>query len=616
MIRHRSIEATTQPERRPLKIFTSDPMLGNAIGNITTIQVPNEGLKPGPVGSRLAVVDFDGTNDCYYRPVDLDERSILMQGGLDPSESDPRFHQQMVYAVGMKVIENFERALGRRIYFNHERLRLFPHAFFGANAFYDSKRNAIFFGYFSADGKNPGPNLPGQTVFTCLSHDIISHEMTHAIVDRLRPFFKEPSNRDVRAFHEGFSDIVAIFQHFSFQELLRDRIQKARGDIRSPGLLVELAQQFGFSTGKGQALRSAMDAVSKRTKATDAKDASSPIQTASLYKKATESHERGSILVAAVFEAFFTVYQKRIEDLIRISTGGSGKLPEGDLHPDLVNRISLEASRTAQSILNMCIRAFGYLPPVDVTFGDYLRALVTADREYSLDDDVGQRTAMIEGFRCRGVYPESVRSLAEESLAWPRTEGLDKFPSGLLFQNLDMLEPITFSRTQAVDDALGRERVVNMLEAQTKRYELLHKYAARNAEQLDLNPDLHIWVRGFHPSFRVGRQGQLLIEIVAQFIQTDSSTDSRFGGCPFRGGTTVIASADGKVKYVISKPIPSKKLAKAKQNEGWQRLEKQASFIEQCDLADPWIPWSDSGYWARRRNPESGFRAIHQGVLK
>ena len=33
-----------------------------------------------------------------------------MRGGLDADESDPRFHQQMVYGVAMKTVELFERA--------------------------------------------------------------------------------------------------------------------------------------------------------------------------------------------------------------------------------------------------------------------------------------------------------------------------------------------------------------------------------------------------------------------------------------------------------------------------------------------------------------------------
>ena len=72
--------------------------------------------------------------------------------------------------------------------------------------------------------------------------------------------------------------------------------------------------------------------------------------------------------MAAIFDGFFTAYQTGIADLLRIATAGSGVLPEGALHPDLVRRVSTEARRAAQRILTMCIRSFQYLPPVDVTF--------------------------------------------------------------------------------------------------------------------------------------------------------------------------------------------------------------------------------------------------------
>ena len=139
------------------------------------------------------------------------------------------------------------------------------------------------------------------------------------------------------------------------------------------------------------------------------------------------------MLVAAIFEAFFQTYQRRTGDFLRIASGGSGRLPEGDLHPALVNRIAAEASATAQAILTMSIRAFDYLPPVDVTFGDFLRALVTADFEMAPRDLFGQRALTVEAFRRRGIHPEGVTSLAEVSLLWdPPERGLPKFPTGLV----------------------------------------------------------------------------------------------------------------------------------------------------------------------------------------
>ena len=627
----KSFYVDAPPPRRPLKIFAFDPMLGRSASKRISIDIANErDLKVGPCGSRVEVVDYDGTNDCYYAPVDLDDPSILMQGGLDPNESDPRFHQQMVYAVAMKVIENFEQALGRRISFRYnQRLRIFPHAFHGANAFYEPDKMgppALLFGYFRADEKNPGPNLPGQNVFTCLSHDIIAHEMTHALVDRLRKYFTEPSNRDVLAFHEGFSDIIAIFQHFSFKDILKEHIQGTRSDLRSPTELVELAREFGYATGTGKALRSAVD---------------KPDPT--LYRTVFEAHERGSILVAAVFDAFFVTYQRRIKDLVRIATGGTGQLPAGDLHPDLINRIAAEASATAQSILTMCIRAFEYLPPVDITFGDYLRALVTADFELSPADENGERAAMIEAFRLRGIYPDNVASLAEESLIWESAgekeyEPLNPALVSQLAVGAKLLgSPVNRapfmappSQSKAADfrnvpydpanpnhDEYGIDLVPDV-----KRE--LHAYAERNALSLGLRPGHKISVRGFHPAFRVGSDGQLLIEIVAQFAQRASKDEveekhgrGKLGGVPLRGGTTVIASAEGKIRYVISKPLTSPKLRADQRKHARERIERQLEFVGQCDSSDPRLPWDHSNeYYPKRIALTMNFAAIHRGIRR
>src|SRR6478609_11033198 len=71
------------------------------------------------VGRRVEVVDVDasGSKPVWLKAVDLGQANIAMQHGLEPSESDPQFHQQMVYAVAMRTIEQFDRALGRTVYF-------------------------------------------------------------------------------------------------------------------------------------------------------------------------------------------------------------------------------------------------------------------------------------------------------------------------------------------------------------------------------------------------------------------------------------------------------------------------------------------------------------------
>ncbi len=352
-----------RPVIRPLKAYALDPAAGRLLGNEMTINVRYEDLDPGPVvrekrGDAIAVIDYDGANGTYYQPVDLDDPGILIRGGLDPSESDPRFHQQMVYAVVTETIQHFEAALGRRIHwrrgdrasnpnFRQEHiwtLNIYPHAFVGRNAFYSPRAHGILFGYFRANEDAVGRNLPGQTVFTCLSHDVVVHETTHAIVDGIRAYFTEQTNPDVLSLHEAFADLAALFRHFTHGEILRDTIERTGGalykyqlnpdaamshgdryapksgsapaadtpllssQMRARNPLIELAQQFGEATGREKALRSAL---STEPNSDD-------------IKKIQEPHLRGSILVAAVFDAFFAIYIKRTADLWRIFRAGGG----------------------------------------------------------------------------------------------------------------------------------------------------------------------------------------------------------------------------------------------------------------------------------------------------
>src|SRR5437660_104412 len=79
--------AVAPPTQRPLKVYAFDPSAGYLLGNFMTISLNYEKLSPGPVGKRLAVIDYDGANGTYYDPVDLDDPRILIRSGIDPTES-------------------------------------------------------------------------------------------------------------------------------------------------------------------------------------------------------------------------------------------------------------------------------------------------------------------------------------------------------------------------------------------------------------------------------------------------------------------------------------------------------------------------------------------------
>src|SRR5262249_17362016 len=127
-------------------------------------------------------------------------------------------------------------------------------------------------------------------------------------------------------------------------------------------------------------------------------------------------------------------------DLLRLATGGSGVLPPGEISIDLVNRLATEASKVAGHVLNICIRALDYCPPVDLTFGEYVRALITADADLVPIDAQGSRTAFIAAFRDRGIYPKDVRTLSPDSLLW------EPPPSPIDAQKLrEILEQLTLN---------------------------------------------------------------------------------------------------------------------------------------------------------------------------
>lgn len=603
------------PKDRTLQVFAFDPSLNLdmklAVLNRLYLTVPWESdLKPGPVGEYLEVVDIDPASGLVYPPVNLNEPALLVQDGLSPSEGTPQFHQQMVYAVVTRTIQNFEKALGRPALWAPytgngkkayvQQLRLYPHALREANAYYSPVKKAILFGYFPATAKDTGSNLPGGIVFTCLSHDIIAHETTHALLDGLHPYFNEPSNPDVLALHEAFADVVALFQHFSYPDVLRSQIARTRGDLTSENLLGELAQQMGQALGNRGALRSAIGEKDVNGHWQRQKPAPERIMTE------YEPHNRGSILVAAIFDAFLTVYQSRTADLLRIATGGAGILPTGEIHPDLVNRLAEEAARVSRHILNICIRALDYCPPFDITFGEYLRALITADYDVVPVDTEGYRIAFMESFRRHGIYPSGVRNLSEESLLWSppqddwirnqffrapkRLREIRKFadPARHHSNKRDEIFQYESEHLKMVMGWFLKDLITEASQAKIKdfRQSLFLYLGITEADNLSSieqeNGMPSIEINSIRPAYKVGPDGatiipDLIIEVIQHrrgYLDEDHQHSVDQGKIPpdapdfmFRGGATLLISAEtGEVRYIIGKRVGSNRRLDTERN--------------------------------------------------
>lgn len=618
----------TDIKTRKLMGYAFDPSLSLALDtvdiNSIEYEVPWEELEPGPVGEYIEVIDYDPTVKKFYKSVDLNEKSELVNNGVQPSENNPKFHQQMVYAVAMVTIKNFEKALGRKLFWatrllnkknRYEefvpRLRIYPHALRDANAYYSPTKKALLFGYFLASPNNSSVQMPGSLVFTCLSHDIIAHEVTHAILDGLHREYNQPTNPDVLAFHEAFADIVALFQHFTFPDVLKHQIRKTRGDLEQQNILGELAQQFGVSIGRYQSLRSAIgeydDNGNWHPNSPDPSE----------YSRVMQPHARGSILVAAVFEAFLTIYKRRIKDLLRIATAGSGVLPEGELHPDLVNRLASEASKSSQHVLNMCIRAIDYCPPVDITFGDYLRAIITADSDLtSVDDKYHYRLAFIDAFRRRGIYPENLKSLSEESLRYRTPSNFDKntnrdiqilqkylreYRNRMLYvtERKDIFN-ITATYIRGSKTIQGLHRRLQSKLRRTYKFEkltgIIFNWDKFNFDNSVITQRPFFQIQNLRIVSRVGPNGKQINQIVFGLIQQmgvvikDGKFDRYYdieedvkppGGFEVRGGSTLIFDLDStevSLRYAIAKPLFESKQKDVSARRPSQRVLDQYQF--------------------------------------
>ena len=568
------------PERR-LRVFAFDPSLGlqleSAGINEVQLAVPWERdhkgkdiLQPGPVGEYVEVVDHDPASGASTSRSTSTIRRIVAQDGLPPSESNPQFHQQMVYAVAMRTIRNFEHALGR--------LALWaPH-----RAQEQRRRGQRNTSSACASTRTP---CARRTPTTARRRRRCCSATSRAAVDgrgetarRDRLHLPSPRHRrardDARAARRHAPPLQraeqprrarlprGVRRHrralpalLASGDVLRHQIAETRGDLASQNLLGELAQQFGQAIGKRGALRSA---IGTRSRIPERLRRPCSSRTTAARSSSRPSSTRSSPSTS-----------RAIADLLRIATDGTGVLPEGQLHPDLVNRLAEEAADTAQHVLEMCIRALDYCPPVDITFGDYLRAIVTADYEFDPVDEEHHRVAFVEAFRRWGIVPASVRTLSVDGLLWrPAADAPD--------ENENVVIDIVKRWAADIDSwNLSNDRAELFKLMRGKRAELHNhldsKLEANSVILSGIDPALPFEVHSIRPSLRIDWNEQARLQWVIELTQRIPQGGN--GAAPdyyFRGGCTLLVDAeDGKVRYSIKKPLDDE-----------ERKERQRRYLQ------------------------------------
>jgi hypothetical protein len=468
---------TPKPAMRDITVMAQDPSVRvNGRILMARICIPAEDLIAGPTGYRVQVVDYDSSTGSFHGahtvPPAISKEPPRWQAGDPRIVDDYVFHAQNVYALVMKTLWRFEFALGRRIgwSFKTHQLKVAPHGMVDANAFYSPHEEGLVFGYFPGRKK-------GETIFTCLSHDIVVHETAHALIDALRERYMDPSSPDQAAFHEGLADVIALLSVFSQREVLLQLLREhrtvattspaviGRKDVQVDSLresaLFGLAEEMGseLQTARGDALRQ-----SARIKPAPGLLAQPEFQ---------EAHRRGEILVAAVLHAFVAAWAARVEGI------GPGQ-PE---YPLL--RVAEEGADIADALATLWIRAIDYMPPVHLEFPDALTAALTADLRVRPDDQRFElRRHTRQSFAAFGIQPRTRRADG----SWDEID-----------------EPLDYDRVR--------------FESMRSDEDEVFRFLWENREALGVHTGIYTKVLSVRPCTRIGPDGFTLRETVAEYYQ-------------------------------------------------------------------------------------------------
>ena len=485
------------------KIYLQDPFVADLEESVGIEEIemptPEPVLGPGPSTSRIVVVDYNADLDVVLEPAaPLADETGFNIGRTNPLEN-AKFHQVNAWAVVNRTLQLLEadRVLGRRVPWAFEggRITIIPHAGYWENAYYDRSTGALHFFYFA--GKN------GLPVFTCLSHDIITHELGHAVLDGLKPYYNEISSPATAGFHEFFGDAVALATKLTHRPIAV-LVAGSQDAVNSSNVITNIAAGFGagLSANYGSLANAYLRSAANNKKMKDVEG---------VY----EEHLYSEVLTGAYYSFLKKAYATRLKAALAD--------PERPNDTDGQRRVRALIS-AAEVTSRILIRAIDYCPPVDIQFIDFAKAAIRSDQMAYPIDVGGHRRDLMEVFMDRGIA-RSERDLRSEFEL--RNDDL---------RDLDV-ERLSASKTDAYD------------------------FVNANRHALQIPPESNLEVINVYRTNKVSSRGyrpprEIIIEFVwAEDVQLLGEGYGRFRGSvvPLWCGGTIVFSRDGNVLHYALK---------------------------------------------------------------